>query len=91
MKAKIFKMTLPVFTLTLAVFGAFAFKSAENKALLAPETGWLMIPGDPCRIDVQCDTSPGPVCTGVFGGVEYEARGKDHPTAPCDKLLFKVN
>jgi len=91
MKTKFLKMVLPISILMLAVVSAFAFKNVEEKALLGPEKGWLIIPGNPCSIEVDCDNSPNPaICTGVFGGMEYVARGKEHPTGPCVKVLYRL-
>lgn len=92
MKAKIFKMVLPAFILMLAVFGAFAFKNADNKALLAPETGWINLPGQPCFLEVSCDDALSPfVCTTIHNGVTRQAFGKENPQSMvCDKVLYRV-
>lgn len=90
MKTKILKMILPVFVLMLAVVSAFAFKNAENKALLTFESGWLDIPGNPCNIEVECDNSPSDfICTAFHNNVEYQAYGKVIPNSlVCDKVLY---
>ncbi|MGV3460261.1 MAG: DUF6520 family protein [Flavobacterium sp.] len=89
MRLKFLKSILPVFTLVLAVFSAFAFKSADEK-LLAPESGWINLPGLPCAIITQCDNTPGSVCTAVYQGSVYQAFGKEFPTAMfCNKILYR--
>lgn len=91
MKAKILKIVLPSFVILVAVFSAFAFKSTENKKLLTPETGWINLPGDPCAIKVQCDTTPTPfVCTAIYNGITYQALGKTNPQMMiCNKVLYR--
>lgn len=88
MKTRIFKTVLPALSLMLAVFGAFAFERADA-GTLAHEFGWLEIPGNPCNVQVQCDNTPiGPLCTGVYLGTSYTAKGKSNPSVNiCDKEL----
>lgn len=92
MKSKKIKMVLPALVLMLAVFGAFAFKSAEDKALLAPETGWASLPGQPCAIQVQCDNEVNPfVCTVVHEGITRQAFGLVSKNPPiCNKVLYRL-
>lgn len=91
MKTKILKMVLPAFVLMLAVFGAFAFKSAESKALLAPETGWINLPGQPCAIPVECDNTPSDfICQAFHNGMLRQAFGKTSEQPPvCNKILYR--
>jgi hypothetical protein len=90
MKTKFFKIVLPTFILMLAVVSAFAFKNVEDKALLAPETGWINLNNKPCAESVQCTTDPGPICTMVHLGVTYQAFGKISENPPvCTKVLRK--
>ncbi|MCK0115242.1 DUF6520 family protein [Gelidibacter sp. F63206] len=94
MKVKIFKMVLPVFVLMLAVVSAFAFKSVEDKALLAPELGWINLSSQPCAIQVtDCDNTPSEfVCTAFYEGESHQVFGKTG-TQPlvCNKQLFRSN
>ncbi len=92
MKAKILKTVLPAFVLMLAVFSAFAFKRAENKALLALENGWINLSGQPCHVQVQCDNTTSPfVCKAVYNGVEHQAYGKVNPKVmSCTKILYRL-
>src|SRR5690606_2308984 len=91
MKTKILKMVLPAFVLMLAIFGAFAFKSAGDKALLLPETGWINLPGQPCLTTVQCDTTPSDfVCEVFHNGELHQAFGKTSEEPPiCNKTLYR--
>lgn len=91
MKVKIIKIVLPVFVLMLAVFSAFAFKSVEDKALLAPEKGWINVSGQLCHIKVKCENTPSAfVCTTIYQGVSHQAFGKITPEAIiCDKVLYR--
>lgn len=88
MKTKIFKTVLPALSIMMAVFGAFAFERSDASTL-APEVGWLEIPGNPCNIQTQCDFRPvGPICTASHLGVSYVAKGKSNPAVNiCDKTL----
>ncbi|WP_417558493.1 DUF6520 family protein [Mesoflavibacter zeaxanthinifaciens] len=92
MKTKKFKTVLPVFVLILAIASAFAFKDTEESPLLAPETGWINLPGTPCAIAVECDNNPllEVVCTAIYNGVEYQAFGKPNPSSMlCSRVLYK--
>ncbi|MGQ2981866.1 DUF6520 family protein [Flavobacterium sp.] len=92
MKTNFLKMVLPAFALLLAVFGAFAFKSVEDKALLAAQPGWISPPGQPCSVQVQCDNTVKPfMCTAIHNGVEYQAFGKLNPQSPCNITLYRLN
>jgi hypothetical protein len=92
MKTKILKLVLPAFVLMLAVVSAYAFKSVEDKALLAPETGWLAIPGQPCDVQVECSTTPSDImCSAIHNGTSYQAFGKNNPNILiCIKILFRI-
>lgn len=91
MKTKFLKMVLPASVLMLAVFGAFAFKGADNKALLAPQTGWINLPGQPCLVQVPCDSTPSDfICTTIYNGVSRQAFGKVSEQPPmCNKVLYR--
>ncbi|MGV3460263.1 MAG: DUF6520 family protein [Flavobacterium sp.] len=90
MKTKFFKMVLPALTLMLAVFGAFAFKTVDSKALLAPESAWINLPGQPCAVEVQCDNTPGLTCTAIYQGTTHQAFGKVNPSQMiCNKVLYR--
>lgn len=90
MRTQFFKMVLPAFVLLLAVFGAFAFKGADSKAVLAPESGWINLPGQPCAVQVQCNNDPGPVCTAIYQGTSHQVFGKLNPQAmACNKVLSR--
>jgi hypothetical protein len=92
MKTKILKLVLPAFVLMLAVGSAYAFKFEENKALLAPKTGWINLPGEPCAIEVQCsDTPSDQICTAIHNGNLYQAFGKNNPQIMiCIQILFRI-
>lgn len=91
MKTKILKMILPAVVFMLAVVSAFAFKNVERKALLAPEPGWVNLPGNPCSIEVMCDDDPtlSQVCTAIINGIEYQAFGKSSSSPNCIRVLYK--
>lgn len=93
MKTNFLKIVLPAFVLMLAVFGAFAFKNVEKSALLAPETGWINLPGQPCSVQVECDNTVKPfVCTAIHNGTSQQAFGKISPQAmSCNKVLYRLN
>lgn len=91
MRTKMFRLMLPAFVIGLAVFSAFAFTGSGNQALLAPETGWINLPGEPCAIRVQCDAQLGPVCTAVYNGQTHQAFGKINPESmTCTKVLYRT-
>jgi hypothetical protein len=92
MKTKFFKIVLPAFIIMMAVLSAYAFKSVEDKALLAPETGWLAIPGNPCSISVTCENiNTNLTCKALFNGVEYDVLGKHQPSdMVCTKILYRI-
>lgn len=79
-------------TLSVAVFGAFAFTNVEKKALLAPETGWINLTGAPCSVEVACDNDPSrPMCTAIYQGISHQVFGKLTPNAAtCTKVLYRV-
>ncbi|MBO3100271.1 DUF6520 family protein [Gelidibacter pelagius] len=94
MKSKILKMVLPAFVLMLAVVSAFAFESAQEKTLLAPETGWINLPDLPCAVEVKCDNTIKPfMCTTVHtDGNTYQAFGKyGSEDSPCIKPLYRLD
>lgn len=88
MKTGFFKSVLPALALLLAVTAAFAFKGADDR--LAPETGWINLPGSPCAIDVECDTDGGSECTLFYDGQYHTAYGKIAPMT-CTKTLKRVD
>ena len=93
MKTKFFKTVLPAFVIMLAVVSAFAFKSVEDKTLLAPETGWVSLPGNPCIVtSIECDNNPDltEICTVFYQGNMHQAFGKtsDVPLI-CNRVLYK--
>lgn len=88
MKTKFFKLVLPAFVFMLAIVSAFAFKGIEESALLAPEAGWINLPGQPCHLEVECSNDPGPICTTVYNGMEFQAFGKTSEVPLiCNKVL----
>lgn len=91
MKTRILKLVLPTFVLLMAVFSAFAFKNSENIVLSVPETGWLNLPGQPCIIQVNCNSTVSLfVCTAIYNGTEYQAFGKENSSGLiCNKALFR--
>lgn len=88
MKTKSVRRVLPLFAFMAAVAGAFAFGQGESK-VLAPEMGWINLPGQPCAVEVQCDNrSTGPLCTAIYQGTSHQAFGKSDPSVNiCDKVL----
>ncbi|WP_027126467.1 DUF6520 family protein [Gelidibacter mesophilus] len=93
MKTKFLRSILPAFVFMLAVVSAFAFKGIEEKALLAPETGWINLPGTPCTVAVECDNNPllEEVCTVIYNGVRHQAFGKQDPSSMnCARVLYKL-
>jgi len=92
MKTKKMKSVLPACIFMLAIVSAFAFKGIEENPLLAPETGWINLPGTPCAIAVECDNNPllEVVCTTIYNGVEHQAFGKPNPSSMnCSRVLYK--
>jgi len=90
MKTIKMKSILPACIFMLAIVSAFAFKGAQESPLLTPDTGWINLPGQPCAIEVQCDNNPGPICTAIHNGVEYQAFGKtSEMPLICTKVLSR--
>lgn len=89
MRTKLFKLSLPAFVIMLAVCSAFAFTGSGNQALLAPETGWINLPGNPCAIEVSCRNDSGVLCTAFYNGEVHQAYGKTDPKMACTKVLYK--
>lgn len=91
MKTRILKLVSLTFVLVMAIYCAFAFRMAENIVLSVPETGWLNLPGQPCFIQVNCNSTPSEfLCTAFYNGIQYQAFGKVNPSGlVCNKILFR--
>ncbi|NUY81906.1 hypothetical protein HUK80_13460 [Flavobacterium sp. MAH-1] len=85
MKRKFLNSVLPAFAITLAIAGAFAAQSAQNKKLVG-QTGWINFPSN-CAQSRQCDTDGSVLCTIKIGTTNHQAYGKLSAT-DCSQTLY---
>lgn len=88
MKPIILKKVMPIAVFVLGILGAFAttsMQSSETETI--PVLGYVSIPGNPCSVEVQCDTEGDEVCRQFYpSGPEAKALDPDSETTCAQQL-----
>ncbi|PXY40865.1 hypothetical protein DMB65_09800 [Flavobacterium cheongpyeongense] len=88
MKTNFFKNMIPAAVVALGISGAFVTTSMQSaSSMTAPRIGYTLDENDECDIEVNCNTTPNPICVSSTGS---QAFGKN-AQGNCDVQLYKQN
>jgi hypothetical protein len=90
MKTIILKKMMPFAVFALGILGAFATTSMQStNEEIVPVIGYVSVPGEPCSIQVPCDTDFNEVCRLFYpSGPQAKALDDDSETT-CSKEIYR--